>query len=506
MYKPDNGHEVSYFDISTACEESICRLVQQRTGISIQDHQLKKLHQILNNACQHFSYPNPNAYLRALQADNTQSAEFEYLIAGITVGESYFFRDELQMSFIRDTYLPQLIQERRETGDLTLRIWSAGCAAGQELYSMAIMLHELLPDIADWNLRLLGTDINTDALALAMKARYSKWSLRAINEWQKKRYFSKAQNDFDLDSQIRDMCRFIYLNLSDDSYPSILNDTHTIDLILCRNVLIYFQREEIDSVLEKMRDCLRDDCLRDNGILMLGAADTFDFSIPELTLHNRGHVHYYRKAITDTYNLSQFVLSETGDVEALWRDDQEHEPVKVAAVTAEKQVLDAEAAIELIRQGEWQTLIDTTMIVDVSDNALLSQYRAKALANLGRLDEAAECCQQAISLDSTDKHSYFIYGLVLQELEQIPEAEQAFKRALYLDQFFVEAQYTLGTLLIRSGQLKAGMKALENALHEVEQGDPDRIIHDTSGVTYAKFAQILQNEISMYRELLPANL
>ncbi len=493
-------HEAHKLDVSIACEQAVCRFVQQHTGIAIQGHQLKKLHQTLNGACQHFSYSSPDAYLRALQASKAQSPEFEYLIAGITVGESYFFRDESQMSFLREVYFPQLIQQRRDAGNLALRIWSAGCSSGQELYSLAIMLHEMLPDIGRWKLHLLGTDINTEVLTRAMRARYSSWSLRATNKRQEQRYFRQVEHDYDLVDHIRDRAIFSYLNLMDDSYPSVLNGTHALDLILCRNVFIYLQRPEIDKVVAKMRDCLQH-----SGVLVLGATDSFSLSIPELTLHHQGYAYYYRRAeaATDLKPLPDLAHSRYIDIA------QHEEPIPASVITAKQQMAasppDIEAVIELIRQSQWQAIIDATTMAAVSENGLLLQFRAKALANLSRLEEAGECCRRAMAIDATDKHGYYIYGLVLQELEQIADAERAFRQALYLDRFFVEAHYQLGMLMIRTGRMKAGIRALENALYEAEQGDPERCIHDAVGINYAGFAEILKNEIKMFNELLSAN-
>ena len=88
------SHEVT---ISTSCEEAICRILQERTGIIIQDHQIRNLHNTVQEACLRFHYPNPDSYLRVLLSADDMSPEFEFLIAGVTVGESYFFRDDAQM-------------------------------------------------------------------------------------------------------------------------------------------------------------------------------------------------------------------------------------------------------------------------------------------------------------------------------------------------------------------------------------------------------------------------
>ncbi|NNG13724.1 MAG: hypothetical protein HKM22_01030 [Gammaproteobacteria bacterium] len=489
MYKPDVGATGQQIATSVSCEEGICRLLQERTGIALQDHQLKNLHNTVAAACQRFNYPDSNSYLQALLTADDISPEFEFLIGGVTIGESYFFRDASQMEFLRDVFLPELVSRRRAEGNRSLRIWSAGCSQGQELYSIAIMLHEMLPDIKNWNLQLLGTDINTSVLSTAIKGHYHEWSFRATTDRQRRRYFRKIENNkFELNTDIRQGVKFSYLNLRDNSYPSIINEIHSLDLILCRNVFIYLQLPVITEIVGKMRDSLRD-----AGLLMLGATDTMDIRVPELVMHNRGYVHYYQKTLAAPLPDETFKPIRRGE-------NAEHTRQGAKPPLPTDKPADVQAVIELIRQEKWQQVVEATK-ADTEQAAMMLQFRAKALANLGRLQEAAETCERALEQDVTDKHTYFIYGLVLLELERDAEAEVAFNKTLYLDRRFVEAYYQLGVLMIRSGRNKGGLKNLMNAIEIAEQADPERRIHDNVGMSYARFAQVLHSEISMYQEL-----
>src|SRR5205085_1716639 len=121
-----------------------------------------------------------------------------------------------------------------------LRVWSAGCATGEEAYSLAILLEELLPDLAFWDVQILATDINRRSLARAQVGVYSPWSFREVPEGIQARYFTVQGRNFEVLPRIRERVSFAYLNLVEDNYPSLLNHTHDLDLILFRNVLIYF--------------------------------------------------------------------------------------------------------------------------------------------------------------------------------------------------------------------------------------------------------------------------
>jgi len=429
--------------------------------------------------------------------------------SGITIGESYFFRDDAQMAFLRDVFFPQLIQRRREQGDLKLRIWSAGCSSGQELYSLCIMLHELLPDIDRWHLHLLGTDINPDALSDAIRGRYSEWSLRAISDECRQRYFTPAGNEHKLDAGVRQQTRFAYLNLKDDSYPSILNETNALDLIMCRNVFIYLQKQLLNKVVTRMRDCLQHE-----GMLMLGATDTVNINVRDFTLHNHGYVHYYRKTLAPSTAPSPMQPAVTPSAVSKPHGDRtlQRRPVPARQTPHRPQQQPpaetrlsphAQAIIELIRASDWQAIVEQTESSETESSGLLQQFRAKALANLGRLDEAAQACELSLEQEK-EKHTYFIYGMVLAEQERHEEAAQALQKALYLDRFFVEAWYQLGLLQMRTGQHKAGLKNLMNARDIAARGDPERRIHDTSDMRYGRFMQILDNEIEIYRGLFSA--
>ena len=161
----------------------------------------------------------------------------------LTIGETYFFRVEPDFNALENHILPELIHLRKDTGKY-LRIWSAASSTGEEPYSLAILVRKLIPDIKDWNITILATDINTRSLAKAEKGIYGNWSFRNNPEWLKKIYFTPLLDErYQINRNIKDMVSFFYLNLARDTYPSLLNNTNGMDIIFCRNVLMYFTPE-----------------------------------------------------------------------------------------------------------------------------------------------------------------------------------------------------------------------------------------------------------------------
>src|SRR5450631_2664425 len=175
--------------LNPACEEAFCRLIAERTGILLQDHQLHNLRETVQKGSQRFGFDDSAQYLNELIISKGLTPPLEYLIAGVTVGESYFFRDKEQIDLLRFKLLPEMIAAKRASGNLSFRVWSAGCSQGQEIYTIALLLLELIPDIDLWRIHLLGTDINNEIVSKAIRGHYSEWSFRATPTAIRERWF-----------------------------------------------------------------------------------------------------------------------------------------------------------------------------------------------------------------------------------------------------------------------------------------------------------------------------
>jgi len=206
----------------------------------------------------------PDALLAAF-AVGGQAELFRAFVARLAIGETHFFRIAPQIAALREVVFPQLLAARAAVRRLAC--WSAGCSTGEEPYTLAILLRELLGDTPDWQLRLLGTDLSEPALALARQARYREWSFRETPSWVRARYFTRAGDDWQLDERVRRMIAFAPLNLVDDPFPSPGGSEH-FDLIFCRNVTIYFSHAVAHRLYERFAAALAPD-----GWLIVGPSD-----------------------------------------------------------------------------------------------------------------------------------------------------------------------------------------------------------------------------------------
>ena len=188
----------------------------------------------------------------------------EVALAALTIGETYFFRDAGQLAALQQVALPALA--RRAGGQRRLRMWSAGCSSGEEPYTLAMTVRE-----AGWTAGadVLGTDVAPARLAAARRARYGKWSMRGVSPERLARWFRPTGRGWSVDPEVARDVTFRMLNLADAGWPSPESGVWAMDVVFCRNVLIYFDHETIAGVARRLLATLAPD-----GWLFLGHAES----------------------------------------------------------------------------------------------------------------------------------------------------------------------------------------------------------------------------------------
>jgi len=198
-------------------------------------------------------------YMRLLDDE-----EYEKLFEALTINLSYFFRDGTTFEALRDKVLKPLLQEKARRGSRLVRVWSAGCASGEEPYSIAILFHELLgADLKNWYISIRATDLDARALAKAKRGIYGKFSFRGTDPGYIRRYFIPfSDREYALKPEIKAMVKFEQRDLITDPPPRCL------DLIFCRNVLIYFSREQQERLFAIFHEALNE-----RGYLVIGKTE-----------------------------------------------------------------------------------------------------------------------------------------------------------------------------------------------------------------------------------------
>lgn len=280
--------------MTNASTQSLTRLITTTLGLRVNEQEQTALWQKILWRLKAIGFSSPEGYYHCLVSGDKAiaAAEWQALIQLVTVPESYFFRDQGQFSLLRNYVIPELLKRKslNTEGSRTLRIWSAGCSTGEEVYSLAILVNELIPEAHAWNIIIVGTDINQASLEQANSGIYPQWSFRSIDSTLWKRYFRQHQQDWKIDPTLRSKVTFQLGNLVQDDYPSFNSGMYDFDLILCRNVFIYFEAQAIAHVLNKFYNTLAPQGYLLTGHTELHGQNTNQFQVktfPESTLYQR---------------------------------------------------------------------------------------------------------------------------------------------------------------------------------------------------------------------------
>lgn len=203
-------------------------------------------------------------YYYYLVYHQNRDSELEYLLDLITTHETYFFREERQLLAFEQEILPQILSEKQASR--TLRIWSAGCATGEEPYSIAILCTEK-EELRSWDVDIFASDLSQRVIQSARKGIYPESSFRSTPESFKERYFVQVDDHhYRIQDHLRQMVTFGKLNLLDEQKAGLFGE---LDVIFCRNVIIYFDNEAKKKVIENLYRRLRK-----NGFLLLGHSES----------------------------------------------------------------------------------------------------------------------------------------------------------------------------------------------------------------------------------------
>jgi len=207
------------------------------------------------------------------------------IIDAITTNETLFFRDTSPFDLLRHKIVPELIDRRARTGAARIRVWSAACSTGQEIYSIAILLKELLGDPDRYGVCLVGTDISDEAIIRASRGLYNDAEItRGLSEPLRDKYFVHARGGWQIRDEIRAMASFKHQNLMGDLTP-----LGKFDVIFCRNVAIYFTEPDKISLYQRIERALEP-----NGYLVIGAMESLSGICPQFESKRHLRSVYYQ--------------------------------------------------------------------------------------------------------------------------------------------------------------------------------------------------------------------
>jgi chemotaxis protein methyltransferase CheR len=373
------------------------------------------------------------------------------LLEELSVGETYFFREPDQLAFLRDTVLPELAAR---TGREGVRAWSAACATGEEAYTLAM----LLGDAGCSGFRVLGTDVVRSRLAAAERGSYRRWSLRGVPDDAADRWFTREGDRFRVRDEVRAAVGFAPLNLADPRRAYVAAGAWGMDLVFCRNVLIYLDDATIRHVAARLLDALAPD-----GWLFLGASDPpLQELVPCRVVRTGGGVAYRRpgRSPARPATVAPPVRPPAGSAPA---------PASPAPVAAAPDAGEAAA-------------------------------RVRALADRGALDEAGTGCAAALELHRDSAELLVLHSTLLFTARRYADAAAAARRALYLDRGCACAHLALGSALARDGDAGAARRAFRNAADLLRACPGGAVVPASGGESAARLLAVAEAQLHVLGE------
>jgi chemotaxis protein methyltransferase CheR len=371
--------------------------------------------------------------------DLEDKSSLQKIVATCSIGETTFMRHPEQFNALK-TIVPSLPGSRKGR---PLKVWSAGCASGEEAYSLAATLKSYSNGV-----RVLGTDINPESIDRAKRARYRFWSLRGLDVDQVQSWLHIGPLEIEVCTQIRSLVDFDLLNLAQDSYPS------GFDLIFCRNVLLYFCKDLVQKIFERLSDSLAP-----GGVLFIGYVDPVPEKLFQLSSAYIDKVQFFRK--------SKAVEPPT--------------PVK------------SHGKSEPLPQPKPEELEELN--VDNSFNERLNL--ARGLAERGMLKEAAELLRNLSFEHPLEVVPNVLLSIVLEEAGQIHSALEAARRACFLAPGEPITSYLLGSCLMEVGEKRLAINHFRQVLSALNSiKDLSKPLKFGEGISGAQLRRMLDVQFS----------
>jgi len=445
-------------------------LVERQLGLSFPTRRIDEFRRYLDTMRRNEGIEDLDGFIAEVVRTDGAIVDWKRVAVYLTVGETYFFRERGAMSALTNDLLPELITQGRARGR-KLRIWSAGCGTGEEAYTIAILLRRLVPDIDQWELELLATDLNRRSLESAEAARYRLWSFRDTPDWVRAAYFEQLSDGrFELADDVRKLVRFEHHNLASPDWP--IDRLGQMDLILCRNVLIYFAPERIRVVTHRLSQCLAP-----RGYLITSPSELNSEHFPDFELESfdPGFAYQHKR-----------------------REDAASEPREARRSNRYRRMREEASGVSA---AELEVDRPPPPAPGEPEGPLGREF--PLLPDRARREEpqsALEKCAAALRERPMDATAHYVHAAVLEELGNMDDAEDALRRTLYLDPNFIVAHFMRGHVLARLGRSKAAFRHFAAAARLTARCEPDQEVPFADGLNARRLADVIAIAATRLRE------
>lgn len=531
-------------------------LISAHTGLHVREQDRESLAKKIYSRIKNIKFPSPELYYELLEAGTERGnncfdplqSEFEWkeLTLLLTIGESYFFRDAGQFSLLRSVIFPELIKRRKD--ERTLKIWSAGCSTGEEPYSLAVLLQEMIPDQSGWKISIVGTDINQTNIEKAKRGFYSSWSFRMVDPQVQSQYFVRHNNEWQIKENLREMVTFRYGNLVNDEFPNSESGLEYLDLIICRNVFVYFSSEAISLVLKKFHRTLKP-----GGYLITAHAELHGHQLaglkakvfPESVIYQR-QLEKVGETLNQNYSgeeLQQQIemtpvpsrpvkelyppLGTATQTPLKYEVTPAHHSQKITPIDTpisivnpltpplfkqsnvnplysnknsqidphptNPQILLREAQLLFEKEAYREAIQLAKRVLELQKGNFAAYYLiAQAYANLGQHEKARHFAHQALEIDSLSPEPYYLLAHLAEEQGDMEAAKNFCKRIIYLAPSSIFAYLDLASLYEREGNITRANKMRKTALELLKELPPDTRLEQQDDLKAGELVQYVK--------------
>lgn len=453
------------------------------------------------------AFDSPVSYYNYITTSQDREDELRELLNRITIKHTYFFRNEPQFKALKDKILPEIIDRKAaaaySTGEKpTIRIWSAGCSTGEEPYTIAMIIKDMMIDPASINIQIIATDASQEAIANARKGVYGTNAMRLVDRAHRDAYFKELKKSgmderYAISDEIKNMVSFGYHNLMEDEYPS------GFDVILCRNVVIYFELETTVKVMSRFYSSLND-----SEYLLIGYSETLYFMPEKFKMVNWHEAIYYRKlakgVILPPGQEPVFTISKDKELQAaleeisrkeLLADMEMDKTLEVAPSKGIKDILlESLKAIHLKDYAKAIGLLNEASLID--DKAPDPYYlAAEVYFNQGRFKEAREKLSHLLRQNPMFAPAYYLSGCIYMGENNLPAAKESIKKALYIDKDLWMAHFYLGQLYKAEDNINSAIREYRNTLKGLSGRVSDDIIAYSGGFNAATLMSVCRDNV-----------
>ncbi len=260
-------------------------LIYDECGIWLKDEKKSFLENRTFNRMRTLKIASCYRYYRLLTDPDDGKQEVLTFMDSVTINETSFFRNKPQMDIFTEMVVPEIVSNKRKKGDLSLKIWSAGCSTGQEPYTLAMILRETIPDMSKWKITILASDLSLTALQSAQEGIYRPEKMDGVDDTLRSRYFREVEGGmYQAKDVLKQLIVFDFHNLMHES------GSGNFDVIFCRNVLIYFDEETQKGVIDRF-----DRALVPEGYLFLGHTESLQGVNDNFTFIHKNKGTAYKK-------------------------------------------------------------------------------------------------------------------------------------------------------------------------------------------------------------------